>query len=207
MLVLVPIFSHERLELPALSDDGGFDARDLERASHGLRDPRTGLEYPVAPDLLDLVYQAQQHFGATEVRVISGYRVPKGKSHSNHSRGRAMDLVLPGVRNEEVTSWAKGLGFAGVGLYPASGFCHLDVRPKSYFWVDRSGPRQRRREVPVHGLLAARADQEAKQQQRHGIAPFVLPSPAVGAIWHNGGAASSSGVDDGESLDDDDGGP
>ena len=74
----------------------------------------------VDPRTLALVYRIQVHFGAPEIRVVSGYRVPKPGSHSNHGKGRAMDLVVPGVADEDVARFARGLGFVGVGVYPTS---------------------------------------------------------------------------------------
>jgi len=197
LLVLTTLAHNERLELTPRTDNGGFDAYALDRASHLLRDQRTGLTHPVEPSLLDTVYMAQRHFAAPEVRVISGYRIPKPKSRSNHGRGRAMDLVLPGVSDEQLVAWAKGLGFTGVGRYPRSGFCHLDVRPQSYFWVDRSGPRQRNRETPVGRSLAAHSDLEARKQRRRAIGPFALPSSAVFAIWKNGTVETTNEEADG----------
>jgi uncharacterized protein YcbK (DUF882 family) len=187
MLVLVSLNSTERVELPAHSDLGGFDARSLDLAAHVLRDTAHDLEHPVDPTLLDVVYQAQRHFNAPEVRVISGYRAPSGQRRSNHGKGRAIDVILPGVRDADLSAWARGLGFLGVGLYPTSGFCHLDVRDRGYAWVDRSGPGQRRREVQMGKREVAKADAEAQQRQRRGVPPFVLPSGSVSEVWQGRG--------------------
>jgi uncharacterized protein YcbK (DUF882 family) len=187
MLVLVSLNTGDRVELPADSDEGGFDAASLERASAVLHDPRTGLRHPIEPSLLDLVYRAQRRFDAPEIRMISGYRAPTGAKTSNHGRGRAMDLVVPGASDEAVAGWARDLGFAGVGIYPKSGFCHLDVRPQSHFWVDTSGPGQRSRERALPIARASKADGEAKRRNERGVAPFLLPSTDVGSAW--GGAA------------------
>lgn len=187
MLVLVSINSAERVELLAPSDLGGFDARSLDLAAHVLRDTPHDLEHPVDPTLLDVVYQAQRHFNAPEVRVISGYRAPSGQRRSNHGKGRAIDVILPGVRDVDLSAWARGLGFLGVGLYPTSGFCHIDVRDRGYAWVDRSGPGQRRREVQMGKREVAKADAEAQHQQRRGVPPFVLPSGSVSEVWQGRG--------------------
>jgi uncharacterized protein YcbK (DUF882 family) len=175
-LVLVSLNSGEAVELPALGDEGGFRVQDLERATWLLRDLRAGLTHPVEPALLDRVYQAQRHFGAQEVRVVSGYRAPGARGAGNHGRGRAMDLVLPGVSDRDLAAWAKQQGFAGVGVYPAGGYCHVDVRERSHFWVDRSGPGQRGREIPVDRKQAQQADEEARKRGRRPVAPYVLPS-------------------------------
>jgi len=175
-LVLVSLNSGESVELPALGDEGGFRVQDLERATWLLRDLRAGRTHPVEPALLDRVYQAQRHFGAQEVRVVSGYRAPGARGSGNHGRGRAMDLVLPGVSDRDLAAWAKQQGFAGVGVYPAGGYCHVDVRERSHFWVDRSGPGQRGREIPVDRRQAQQADEEARKKGKRPVPAYVLPS-------------------------------
>lgn len=199
MLVLFSLNLGERVALRAQSDEGGFDALDLERASQLLRDQRTGLSHPVEPATLDLVYRAQRRFGAPELRVVSGYRAPKPGGRSNHGRGRAIDLVVPGARDEEVAKWARGLGFTGVGIYPNGGYVHLDVRPQSHFWIDRSGPGQRNREQALKGGEAQRADEQARRQHVKPVAPFVLPS---GSIEH--ALTAHPPVDNHDQADDED---
>lgn len=184
-LVLEALNTGERAEVSAATDDGGFDAESLERASILLRDQRAGLRHPIEPRALDLVYRAMRHFSAPLVRVVSGYRAPTGLGTSNHGKGRAIDLVLPGVPDAKVSEWARTVGFTGVGVYPNGGFCHLDVRAQSYFWVDSSGPGQRTREAPVHRALAAQADARARAR---GVAPpaFLLPGGDVETAFRAG---------------------
>jgi len=170
MLVLEMVNTGERLELAATGEQGGFSATDLERASHALRDPRADDEHAIDARLLDLVYRVQRHFGARSVRVLSAFRVPHGRS--NHGRGRALDLVVPGTSDDEVARFVRTIGFVGVGLYPRSGFVHVDSRPRSYFWIDASGPGQRGRQRAVLGRLAAAADAKAMSQ---GEAPPAEP--------------------------------
>src|SRR5690606_6228873 len=142
--------------ITANSDRGGFSAEDLDRAARVLRDPRTGDEHPVDPRLLDVIYRIAVEFSAHEIRVISGYRTPRNGRASNHSKGRAIDFVVPGARDEDVARFARQQGFVGVGVYPASGFVHVDVRERSYFWVDHSGPGKRQRTRGILRDLAAK---------------------------------------------------
>ena len=37
--------------------------------------------------------------------------------------------MVPGVKDEEVAKYARQTGFVGVGIYPTSGFVHVDVGP------------------------------------------------------------------------------
>ena len=184
MLVLESVNSGKRIELRPERDDGGFSAIELERAARFLADRRTGSVFPIDPRLLDLVYRIQRRFDAPLVRVISGYRMPHGSSKSNHGYGRAIDIVVPGTTDEEVASFARGMGFVGVGTYPASGFVHIDSRPKSYFWIDRSGPGRRNRTVPVHRSLAAKSDAEALARGETPPLPFSSPAPDCTAVEH-----------------------
>jgi uncharacterized protein YcbK (DUF882 family) len=161
MLGLFALNTRDRIELRAATDHGGFAASDLDRAAMSLREPWTGNAHPVEPRLLDLVYQVQRHFEAREIRVVSGYRTPRGPSGSNHGKGRAMDFIVPGVVDADVAKYARTLGFVGVGVYPVSGFVHLDIRDRSYFWSDASAPGHRNRERGILGEVAASSDKEA----------------------------------------------
>jgi uncharacterized protein YcbK (DUF882 family) len=173
-LVLVSLNTGARAELEAATDRGGFAASDLERAAWALREPSTGNEHPVEPRLLDVVYRIQREFDAPEIRVVSGYRTPHGRRGSNHGKGRAMDVVVPGATDADVARFAREEGFVGVGIYPVSGFVHVDVRDRSYFWVDASGPGRRNRERGILGDLAAKSDAAAAARGEHGIPALVL---------------------------------
>ncbi len=66
-LVIVSLNTSDRAELSPLSDRGGFDAFDLDRAARVLREPSSGNVYPVEPRLVDLVYRIQTQFSAPEI--------------------------------------------------------------------------------------------------------------------------------------------
>ena len=172
-LVLFSLNTNDRVTLHATSDRGGFMASELDGASAVLREPSSGNQSPVEPRLLDLVYRIQTHFQAQEIRVISGYRTPRlahGRG-SNHGRGRAIDLVVPGASDTDVASFARALGFVGVGVYPQSGFVHIDVRDRSYFWVDQSAPGKRNRERGILGDLARTNDRDAASRGERPVGP------------------------------------
>jgi uncharacterized protein YcbK (DUF882 family) len=181
LLVLEILNTEERLELAPVRDDGGWTEQDIERASHALRDPRNNQEKPIEPRVLDLAYRVQVHFQAKALRVVSAFR----RGVSKHGKGRAIDLVVPGVRDDEVARFARTFGFVGVGLYPRSGFVHLDTRPRSYFWVDSSGPGQKSRSVQVFGKVGEESD--ARAVDRGEIAPTF-----------NGEGDAAAGGDDSE---------
>jgi len=115
---------------------------------------------PTRSILVSLVYGAVRHFRVPYVNVVSGYR--SGNPTSRHGQGRAIDFVLPGIADVRLAAWLRLQGFVGVGIYPTSGFVHLDVRARSYYWRDVSGPRERNHERPILRALASRHDREAR---------------------------------------------
>jgi uncharacterized protein YcbK (DUF882 family) len=190
MLSLTTINRGESLSIPAAADDGGFTSADLDRVAHLLR-AMSGDEHPVDPRTLALVYRIQTHFDAPEIRVVSGYRVPKPGSRSNHGKGRAVDLVVPGVADEEVARFARQMGFAGVGVYPTSQFVHVDIRPRSYFWVDYSGPRMKNREKGILGDIAAKSDADALARGQAPIEPFGVATNVDATLRARGAVAAA----------------
>ena len=192
LLVLEILNTEERLELAPVRDDGGWTSDDLERASHALRDPRSNQEKPIEPRVLDLAYRVQVHFQAKALRVVSAYR----RGVSKHGKGRAIDIVVPGARDDEVARFARTFGYVGVGLYPRSGFVHLDTRPRSYFWVDSSGPGQKSRIVQVYGKVGEESD--ARALDRGETPPtFNGNGESEGTSAGDDAEGSSKGSDDG----------
>lgn len=187
LLVLEILNTEERIELAPVRDDGGWTEADLERASHALRDPRNNQEKSIEPRVLDLAYRVQVHFQAKALRVVSCYR----RGGSKHGRGRAIDLVVPGARDDEVARFARSFGFVGVGLYTRSGFVHIDTRPRSYFWVDSSGPGQKSRIQQVYGKVGEEADARALDR---GETPPSFPGEA-GPTLIGEGEGTSAGDD------------
>jgi uncharacterized protein YcbK (DUF882 family) len=159
-LVLYAVNRGDRIELEATTDAGDFAPLDIDRASAMFR-CADGNVHPVDPRTLNLVYQLQRHFAASEVRFLSGYRTPHG-GRSFHGLGRAVDLVIPGATDEQVVAFARAQGFVGTGIYPTSGFVHVDARDRSFFWVDRSGPGQTNRTMAILAAEAAARDAQAR---------------------------------------------
>jgi uncharacterized protein YcbK (DUF882 family) len=176
-LVLYQINTKESEAFQAANDDGGFALVDLPRAAHVMREPSTGHEFPVERTLLDALYKIQRNFNAQELRIISAYRTPvEGNGQGNHGRGRACDFVVPGADDAEVARFAHTLGFVGVGIYPIGSFLHVDVRDRSYFWSDRSGPQHQSRERGILLDVAIHSDNLARSRGDEPPPPFVKPT-------------------------------
>ena len=199
LLALYSINTNDHIELEAASERGGFSASELDRAAYVLREAHSGNEHPIEPRLLDVVYRIQTHFAAQEIRIISGYRTPHGRS-SNHGKGRAMDIIVPGATDDDVARFARELGFVGVGVYPVSGFVHVDVRDRSYFWIDGSGPGRRNRERGILGDLAKRSDAQALARGERPLPPLFIGSD-VDLALASARAASAPSDEDEEDTD------
>ena len=154
--------------LTPASDEGGFDAADVAFATQLLGGWDGG---PSADErLLDLIYMAARHFDVPYVRVVSGIR--HDRKGSRHSHGLAADIVLPGVKDDDLAALFRAQGFVGVGTYPKAGFVHIDVRERSYFWVDNSAPGRKGRQRQVRAEEAKAADEMAMAR---GEGPNVNP--------------------------------
>ncbi|MBS2019116.1 MAG: DUF882 domain-containing protein [Deltaproteobacteria bacterium] len=89
--------------------------------------------------LVQLVVRASYHFGGAPVKIISGTR-PGG--NGKHGTGEALDFSLEGVKAPLLAAYLRGTPRAGVGIYthPKTQYVHLDVRDRSFHWIDGSPP-------------------------------------------------------------------
>lgn len=105
------------------------------------------------PILSKTLQQIRDHFGKP-LYITSGYRCPKhneavgGVSGSLHTKGMAADIVITGVKPEQIAKYAQQIGVRGIGLYgPEDGnFVHLDTREKRSYWLGH-------KQVPVESFL------------------------------------------------------
>ena len=78
-------------------------------------------------------------------RILSSYRSPAynkavgGAALSQHLEFNALDIVFDGVSPQRVydrlIEWRKsGKFIGGIGLYPSSGFVHIDTRGRNATW-------------------------------------------------------------------------
>jgi uncharacterized protein YcbK (DUF882 family) len=132
----------ERARVFPFLPDGTIDPAALTEIERVFRDKDTDATHEVHPRLVKVLYKLADHFDARQITLISGFRQPnENKREGAHGKGRAADIMIPGVRLPVLAKIARRLGHVGVGYYPTSGFIHLDVREgPSYFWADRSGP-------------------------------------------------------------------
>lgn len=159
-------------EFSMIPDDTGVWTADaLNTMRDALAYKENGETTPIHPRLLDIVYRAVKRFNAPYVHVISGYR--PARAASRHGQGRAIDFVLPGVSDRALADFLRRQGFVGVGIYPLSGFVHVDVRAQSYFWVDPSGPGASQRTRPILRELAKQQDRRARLRNEYAVPDAV----------------------------------
>ncbi|WP_437671715.1 YcbK family protein [Sorangium sp. So ce131] len=100
------------------------------------------------PGLLSRIDALTRRYPGRLVSLVSGYR-PQSRG-SLHQTGRALDLRIAGVRNDELAAACRALADTGCGYYPNSSFVHVDVRAPgtgSVAWIDASGPGEQPRYV------------------------------------------------------------
>lgn len=152
----------EQATLPLLDCDGGIapDAIDVVSAlARAPGAPRPELPLPfepaadagpgewlpdiklLEPRLLWVMQQIAQAFPRRTLYIMSGYR--QGGHSGFHGKGKAIDLFVVGVPNDQVFAVCRSLRDVGCGYYPNSRFVHIDVRPygtRRVLWIDDSGP-------------------------------------------------------------------
>lgn len=157
--ITVMRYAGESDHFALLDCDGAVSADALDRLSVLARPPsvpRPELPLPVEPEagdewlpairLLDprlvwVVHQIGQAFPSRAIVIYSGYR--RDSHTSFHQKGKALDLTVQGVPNEELFRFCRSLRDVGCGYYPENKFVHIDVRPygtQRVLWVDVSKP-------------------------------------------------------------------
>jgi uncharacterized protein YcbK (DUF882 family) len=124
------------------NEDGSYDLAALQALNHVLRCRRTDTEKPIDPRLLTILSHVNDHYPGKTLEIVSGYRNQRKKT-SNHYKAEASDIRIQGVSPKKLRAFVETLdtGGMGIGLYPRSGFVHIDVRAlPSYRWIDYSPP-------------------------------------------------------------------
>ncbi len=204
--------------------DGVFDQAGLKQLNQFLRDWRRNESIKMDPRLFDVVWEVYRRSGATDyINVVSGYRSPNTNAllrtrssgvakESQHTRGKAMDFFIPGVKLATLRGLAMQIQGGGVGYYPTSGspFVHVDVGGV------RAWPRMSRQElvqlfpngktlhIPSDGNpLPGYETAVAEYKRRGATSSFQLASAADGKAKRKGSfLAALFGTDEVEEEDD-----
>jgi uncharacterized protein YcbK (DUF882 family) len=146
-LHLFAINTRERIRIRLYDADGMMRPDAVRQASWLMRDQRANRARSIDPRLLTMLYRLGQHFDS-EVQVVSAYRVRylNATEGSRHGQARACDVRIAGRSNQEVAAFIESrFARVGVGVYPHSGFVHIDSRESTYLWTDTSRSRKRSR--------------------------------------------------------------
>jgi len=130
--------------------DGSVDAGAVGEFSRVAADSNG--EFPLRDRLVQLAVKAAHHFGSSSLIVVSGYRKPHTKGpKDHHAKGEALDFRLPGIDYRQLAAYLRSLSRVGVGVYtdPRTHYVHLDVRDRSFYWLDASPPGVVWREAPI----------------------------------------------------------
>ena len=120
-------------------ENGSYQPEALKKIDFVLRDHRTDDIVAMDTELLDFLHGIQCRLGSSDpFHVISGYRSPKTNamlrrtssgvaSKSMHTRGKAIDIRLPGYRTTRLHRVCLDMQAGGVGYYAKSDFVHVDT--------------------------------------------------------------------------------
>jgi len=134
----------EEVRVNIYDASGGFNEQALAELDAIFRCKRTGERRAVDPRLYETVSVIQDHFDGKRIELVSGFRFQE-KETSRHYHASAADMRIEGISIRELYEFAESLdtGGMGIGIYPRSGFVHVDWRAPgepSYRWTDRSPP-------------------------------------------------------------------
>ncbi len=139
--------------------------------------------------LLARVDAIAHHFPGRSISLVSGYR-PQSRG-SQHQHGRALDLRVSGVPNEELVAFCRTLQDTGCGYYPNSSFVHVDARAGKVTWIDASGPGEAPRYVKSWPLAEGDSDNAVlgpdQAEQHLNDDPFALDPSDEHAAQPEGG--------------------
>ncbi|HEU0032298.1 MAG TPA: DUF882 domain-containing protein [Kofleriaceae bacterium] len=134
----------EEVKVHIYNADGSFDNEALGKLDDLFRCVRSGEVRAMRAELYEHLSRVQDHFGGKRIDLVSGFRYPE-RTSSRHHHASAVDFRVQGVSIYEIRKYAATLdtGNMGLGIYPTSGFVHLDYRAPgepSFRWTDYSGP-------------------------------------------------------------------
>jgi uncharacterized protein YcbK (DUF882 family) len=126
-------------------EKGDYIPAALDAINMTLRDFRSGHVWPIDVRLLDAVSATVATVGDERpLQIVSGYRSPATNAilasrssevsdASVHMQGMALDFYLDNTPVERLHAAAVRQSAGGVGIYPVTGFIHMDVAGVRYW--------------------------------------------------------------------------
>jgi zinc D-Ala-D-Ala carboxypeptidase len=148
-----------------------FSLAELTKSETALRHDMDNTPGPVEignlTELAGKVLQPVRDHYAKGVKVNSGFRHPEvnakvgGSKTSDHCKGQAADIEIPGVANAELAEWIKDnleftqliLEFYTPGI-PDSGWVHVSYNPDNLKKQVMTATKQNGKTVYLPGLVA-----------------------------------------------------
>lgn len=134
---------------------------------HGLDNTPNDAEIANLKRLAENVLQPIRNNYKRGVKVNSGYRAPNvnaavgGSKTSDHCRGQAADIEIPGIANAELAEWiAKNLKFTQLILefytpgVPDSGWVHVSYNPADLKCQVMTAMKENSKTVYKTGIIA-----------------------------------------------------
>ncbi|PLX93927.1 MAG: hypothetical protein C0621_06545 [Desulfuromonas sp.] len=143
-LTLLSLKTNEEESITYRRSDGSYDQTQIAALNRLLRCPWDDRCANMDLELIELLDDIEDHFGAARLEVVSGYRSPEYNRHlaslgrkvapkSLHMQGLATDIRIAGVDTAVLRDYARTLQVGGVGHYPKDGFVHVDVGRVRYW--------------------------------------------------------------------------
>ena len=117
---------------------GTINVRSRLAVSRLLSPPEAPRPMVLHPRLFLMLQRIADQYPRRTIEIVSGYRLGEPGAEDQHDLGRAVDLRVSGVKNEDLYEFAKTLPRCGTGFYPKANFVHLDVREETETWTDYS---------------------------------------------------------------------
>jgi uncharacterized protein YcbK (DUF882 family) len=137
-LSLYNTHSKEKLTVDYRDPAGNYNPDALKALNWILRCHYTGQVADMDIRVIEYLNIVDKNLGGgNEFHIISGYRSPEYNGllrreghhvarHSLHTKGKAIDISIPGVGLDKLRRTALNLKYGGVGYYPGAGFVHID---------------------------------------------------------------------------------
>jgi uncharacterized protein YcbK (DUF882 family) len=188
--------------------DGVYDQNGLNQLNRFLRDWRRNETIKMDPLLFDIVWEMYRRSGAADyVNVVSGYRSPNTNAmlrsrssgvakESQHTRGKAIDFFIPGVKLATLRGLGMQMQGGGVGYYPTSGspFVHIDVgRVRAWPRMSRQElvrlfPNGRTLHIPTDGRPLPGYEIAVAEYKRRGSVSTVEVASSAEAVKRSKGS-------------------
>ncbi len=138
-LALLDVNGSQSIRVRPFGNDGIPNQEAFDQLKEFMRCRRTGQAQEMNPRLVALLTRLAKRFDGAVLHVISAHRAADAvttRPSSQHTRGTAADVRIPGVSLEQIAQAAHEVGARGIGVYPSSRFVHVDVRDQPYYWRD-----------------------------------------------------------------------